>query len=105
MHDNWALIRLLPFLIGSKIPLDEPAWQILLTLKDIVERVVSPVHTAESIGCLDSKISEHRHQFLELFPHERLLPKHHFLEHYPPLIEAFGAVVGLWTVRFESQLL
>lgn len=103
MHENWALIRLLPFLIGSKIPLGEPAWQILMNLKDIVELVVSLVHTAETIGYLDSKNSEHRHQFLELFPHERLLPKHHFLEHYPQLIECFGPVVGLWTIRFESK--
>lgn len=81
MHENWALIRLLPFFIGSKIPLHEPAWQILMTLKEIVQLVVSPVYTAESTGYLDSKISEHRHKFLDLFPHEKLLPKLHLFEH------------------------
>lgn len=65
MHENWALIRLLPFFIGSKI--HEPAWQILMTLKEIVQLVVSPVYTAESTGYLDSKISEHRHKFLTFF--------------------------------------
>lgn len=44
MHEKWALIRLLPFLIGSKIPVDEPAWQILMNLKDIVELVVTCPH-------------------------------------------------------------
>lgn len=102
-HENWALIRFLPFLIGPKIPVDEPAWLILMDLKEIVELIVSPVHTQESIGYLDIKISEHRHRFLSLFPQQKLLPKHNFLEHYPELIQAFGPLVAMWTMRFEAK--
>lgn len=102
-HENWALLRLLPFLIGSKIPSDEPVWDVLMVLKEIVELVVSPMHTRESLGYLDSKISEHRHKFLNCFPNERLLPKHHFLEHYPELLEAYGPLLALWSMRFESK--
>ncbi|KAG5279538.1 hypothetical protein AALO_G00078850 [Alosa alosa] len=38
---------------------------------------------------LDSKISEHRHRFQAAFPQQTLIPKHHFLEHYPhyPLLQ------------------
>ncbi|KAK0131259.1 Sterile alpha motif domain-containing protein 3 [Merluccius polli] len=102
-HENWALIRLLPLIVGCKIPLDEPAWQILLTLKDIVELVVAPVHSNQTIAYLESKISEHRHRLLDAFPAVRLSPKHHFLEHYPRLIESFGPLVGYWTMRFEAK--
>lgn len=102
-HENWALIRCLPLIVGSRVPEDDFAWQILLTLKDIVELVVSPVHTAETIAFLDSKISEHRDRFLAVFPEERLTPKHHFLEHYPRLIEEYGPLVGVWTMRFEAK--
>lgn len=102
-HENWALIRSLPLIIGSRIPIDDPAWQILLTLKDIVELSVAPLHSPESVAYLDQKIYEHHHRLQELFPHLSLTPKHHFLEHYPALIKAFGPLVGLWTMRFEAK--
>ena len=102
-HENWHLLRFLPFIIGPKIPHDEPAWQILMILKDIVELAVSPTHSEESIGYLDCKISEHRLLFQALFPDEKLLPKHHFLEHYPEKIREFGPLAALWTMRFEGK--
>lgn len=94
-HENWALIRSLPLLIGSKIPCDDPAWQILMKLKDIVELTMAPVYSCESLAFLDFKISEHRQRLQEVFPTLKLTPKHHFLEHYPALIEAFGPLVGV----------
>ena len=102
-HENWALLRLLPLIVGETIPESEPTWQVLLNLKDIVEHVLSFIHTDFTICFLDSKISEHRHRFLEAFPQQRLIPKHHFLEHYPQLIKAFGPLVSLWTMRFEVK--
>ncbi|XP_051813200.1 uncharacterized protein LOC127536542 isoform X4 [Acanthochromis polyacanthus] len=102
-HENWSLLRFLPFLIGSCVPQNEPAWVVLLDLKDITELVVAPVHTDESISYLESKIVEHRQRFQELFPTVRLLPKHHFLEHYPRLIRCFGPLLSVWTMRFEAK--
>ena len=102
-HENWCLLRLLPLMIGLKVPEDEPAWQMLMTLKSILELVMSPSHTEESICYLDSLISEHRSRLLEAFPQQRLIPKHHFLEHYPQLIREFGPVAALWTMRFEAK--
>lgn len=77
-HENWNLIRFFPLLLGQKVPTDEPAWKLLLDLKDIVEVVVSPVQTQESIAYLNFKISEHRVRFKEVFPKSTFLPKHHF---------------------------
>lgn len=85
------------------MPTDEPAWKLLADLKDIVEVVVSPVQTQESIAYLNFKISEHRVRFKEIFPESKFLPKHHFLEHYPYLICEFGPLVALWTMRFEAK--
>ena len=39
-HENWSLLRFLPFLVGSLVPEDEPAWLILMDLKDITELVL-----------------------------------------------------------------
>lgn len=30
-------------------------------------------------------------------------PKHHFVKHYPQLIQAFGPLVHLWTMRFKAK--
>lgn len=75
----------------------------ILDLKDITELVTAPVHSVESIAYLECKISEHRKRYQELFPDKRLLPKHHFLEHYPEMIKCFGPLVSLWTMRFEAK--
>lgn len=48
-HENWCLVRLFPLIIGLKVPEDEPVWQMLMTLKDIVDLAMSPIHTKESI--------------------------------------------------------
>lgn len=57
----------------------------------------------QSIAYLECKISEHRQRYQELFPDQKLLPKHHFLEHYPELIKYLGPLVTLWTMRFEAK--
>lgn len=102
-HENWALIRFLPFNIGHMVSEDEMAWLILMVLKDIVELLVAPTHTEDSIDYLECKISEHRKIYQELLPNVQLLPKHYFLEHYPALIRKFGPLLGLWRMRFEAK--
>ncbi len=44
-HENWCLLWMLAFMIGDKVPEDDTAWQLLMTLKDVVELVMSPAHT------------------------------------------------------------
>lgn len=102
-HENWALIRLLPLLIGHKVPEGEDAWEILLLLKDIVELALATNHTVESVDILRYKLSEHRQLLQDTFPQYRLRPKHHFIEHYPDLIMAFGPLSHVWTMRFEGK--
>lgn len=63
-HENWCLLRLLPLIIGLKVPEDDEVWQMLMTLKDIVELAVAPVHTEQSICYLATLISEHRNRYL-----------------------------------------
>lgn len=48
VHENWTLLRFLPHLIGTRVPSNEPAWQVLCELKDIVELVVAPFPTEDS---------------------------------------------------------
>lgn len=102
-HENWSLLRLLPLLIGSRIPEQEPSWEILMDLKEIVEIIVTNTISEEILCYLESKISDHRKLLLDTFPDFKFLPKHHFIEHYVHLIRCFGPLVDLWTMRFEAK--
>lgn len=48
-HENSTLLRLLPLMVGSKVPEGDEAWAILMDLKEIVQLVLSPSFTEESI--------------------------------------------------------
>ena len=102
-HENVALLRLLPLIVGSVIPEGDGSWAVLMELKDIVGLVLSPTFTEETIQYLQTKIRNHRQMLLEVFPQFRLRPKHHYIEHYPKLIRCFGPLVHLWTMRFEGK--
>lgn len=102
-HENWALLRLLPLMIGDTVPVNEPSWEILMDLKEIVEIVVSDKVTEEALCYLTCKLSDHRSLVKATFPTFVLKPKHHIIEHYPHLIRCFGPLVDLWTMRFESK--
>lgn len=64
---------------------------------------VASKHTDESIHDLGCKITEYRELLQSTFPNFRLKPKHHFIEHYPQLIKAFGPLSDVWTMRFEGK--
>ena len=101
--ENWTLIRLLPVLIGIKIPTDDDVWYLLMELKDIVELCFAPCITEHAVGYLATKIAAHKRLYKELFPQTNLKPKHHYVEHYPQLIREFGPLTNMWTMRFEAK--
>ena len=39
----------------------------------------------------------------ELFSNVELRPKHHYLSHYSNLINEFGILIKIWTLRYESK--
>lgn len=102
-HENWALLRFLPLLVGHCVPEGEKSWNIILELKDIVDLLSSSSFTTETLCYLQAKISDHRQLLLEVFPCTKLRPKHHYLEHYPVLIKKFGPLIEFWTLRFEAK--
>ena len=102
-HENWSLLRMLPLLVGDQVPEGDPAWELILYLKDIVEISFSPVLSDSAIGFLDMIIKEHKLLLTETFPQFSLKPKHHFIEHYPHLITCFGPLALTSTLRFESK--
>lgn len=54
-HENHTLLRLLPVLIGSRVPEGDTIWEILMEMKDIVELAVSHSFTDNTIQYMASK--------------------------------------------------
>lgn len=102
-HENWSLLCFLSLLIRKTVPEQEPAWEILTDLKEIVEIVVSPVFSEETLHYIDVKLSDHRSLLRDSFPDFNFRSKHHFADHYPYLLRCFVPLAELWTMRFESK--
>ena len=55
------------------------------------------------IGHLRYHIEDHHTLFKKLFPAQNLTPKHHFLVHYPFMIEKVGPLINCWCMRYEAK--
>lgn len=101
--ENWCLLRLLPVIIVDKVDLHEPVWQLLITLKELVELVCAPKIATAQVAYLNIVVVEYLETRKAVFPSNHLKPKHHYLLHYASLILILGPLIWLWTMRFESK--
>jgi len=117
-----CFVRIFGALVGDLVPKGDPVWNLYLKLKDIVDFVMSKTFPKSCSNSLKTLVAEHHQIYLELtgetlkrhslirlvhFPKvlEKfgLKPKHHYLTHYPRLIEKCGPVLDLWTMRSEAR--
>ena len=98
------LVRILPFLVGDKIPEDNEHWMCFLVLRKIIDIVLSPVLSESVCTSLKLLIKEHHERFIMLYGSEAFIPKMHFMLHYPEQIKAVGPMVRTWTIRHEAKL-
>ena len=99
-----ALCRYFPLLIADKIPEDDEHWVSYLLLLRICDVALTPLCTQDTIPYLAQLIEEKLRKFVELYPGSRLIPKFHYMIHYPSQIEKFGPLIQSWTMRQESKL-
>lgn len=102
---NWTFLRLLPLIVGERVkfPWKDDVWLLLLHLRRIVNIICAPKITTNLIAILRQLIIDYLDLRQHHFPDHSLLPKHHYLSHYPNLILKFGPLIRLWTLRFESK--
>lgn len=101
----WCLIRFLPMILGDLI-VDEvhlKYWDLILQLLECMSFIFFRSFNESSILTLKSLIIKHHSLFKFLFPDQNLLPKHHFMCHYPFIIKMSGPLISLWTMRFEGK--
>lgn len=97
------LSQQLPLLIADKIPLDDPHWNSFL-LSKICCVANSPTCTSDTIAYLRILIQEKLEVFKTLYSNQKLLPKHHYMLHYPSQMQRLGPLIQSWTMRQESKL-
>ncbi|XP_056305506.1 uncharacterized protein LOC130217424 [Danio aesculapii] len=98
-----CLITNIPLIFGDLVPEDDLHWHLLLLLLNIINIVFSYSITEGMTVYLKHLIIEHHKLFKELYPSNNLLPKHHFMVHYPRCIRKVGPLIHIWTMRFEAK--
>lgn len=100
---SWCLLRNMPLLFGDLMEREDKHWELLILLLQIVNIIFSPVVSEGMTIYLKHLISDHHKLFKRLFPTVNLLPKHHFMLHYPRCIRKVGPLVHLWCMRYEAK--
>ena len=99
-----TLSQNLPLIIADKIPLDDPHWNSFFLLLRICNIANSPVCTPDTVAYLRILIQEKLEIFKTLYSNEKMLPKHHYMVHYPSQIQRLGPLIQSWTMRQEAKL-
>lgn len=100
---SWCLLRNVPLIFGDLVTSSDKHWDLLLLLLQIVNIVFSPKLSQGLCVYLKHLIVDHHTLFKQLFPQKKLLPKHHFLIHYPRCIQKIGPVLHSWCMRYEGK--
>ena len=79
----WMQGRFLPLIIGNLVASKDERWQLFNILLDINDIVFSPVVNEDSIGVLEGLIEEHHATFIGLYPGRSVIPKMHYMIHFP----------------------
>ena len=85
----WCLGRLLPLMIGDRVPNDNERWKNFLLLLSIMDYVLAPAISLDCVVHLRELIRDHHETFKELYPTCSIIPKMHYIIHYPECIEKY----------------
>lgn len=100
----WCLLLHIPFIFSDfafRLSL-KIKWLAFEKLLRIMSIVFSDKLNFNDIQTLRVLISDHLSLLLQEFK-VKLIPKHHFLIHYPSIILKMGPLYHLWTMRYESK--
>ena len=122
----WLFSRILPIMIGDKIPEDDQYWVNFLRVLEIADRLFSPNLEEDDAAYLQALICDHHEEFCHNYPDESIIPKMHFMVHMPCLMiqyviillileifsyylilyrayNRYGPLVRHWTMRYEAK--
>lgn len=100
---NWLLLRAIPFILLDKISVDDPHFELVLLLGQIVAIVVLQEFSENILCYLHQLIYQFKDLFRSLFPNRTEINKQHHLEHYVDAICQVGPLILYWCMRFEGK--
>jgi len=96
-----TLVNNFRFIVGDIVSQGNKIWEFYLLALKITKIISSPCTSKTAIQQLKFYISEHNKLYISFFGD--LKPKHHFLTHYPRIIEKIGPPHYLLSMRFEAK--
>lgn len=103
-YENWYFIIVFPlFMETLSFDIESEVWKMFISILEIVRLVCSLEVSKEDIIYLAQAIEAFTFFRKLAFPNNSFKPKHHYLNHYPQLIEQFGPLGKVWTLRFENK--
>lgn len=101
---NWTLVRLLPVFVGMKVAnTSDPVWETFVKLMELTDLLMAPTITPAQVAYLKVLIEDYITSRSIIFSTNKLRPKHHYMLHYSQLIQEFGPLCHVWTMRFEGK--
>ena len=95
--------RILPFLLADKVPEEDPHWENYVVLLRILDIAMAPMCTVDLCATMKVLIEEFLVVFTTLYPNSSIIPKMHYMVHYPSQIMAVGPLVRTWTMRYKAK--
>ena len=87
----WCLSMLLPLMIGDKVPESDLRWKNFLRLLEIIDILFAPVLSEDNVAYLHFLIEAHHKAFVDLYPSCSIIPKMHYMVHYPSWISRYAS--------------
>jgi len=98
-----TVVQTLPFIIGHKVPKGDSCWTNILRLIQIILFATSSYCSVDTPTYLRILIAEYLHNYRELYPKGRFIPKMHYLLHLPTQMVLYGPLRHHWCMRFEAK--
>lgn len=101
---NFYQLTLLPLVMIGKIKdANDSVLEMILLLLEITQIVSSHMITITQIIYIEGLIDRYLELRISLFPSNRLIRKHHYIQHYSLLLKLYGPLIKFSTMRFESK--
>ncbi|GFY70310.1 PC4 domain-containing protein [Trichonephila inaurata madagascariensis] len=100
----WVLMRILPLLIGDKVPYNNDFWNLYLLRLTIIDTLMAPVISLPETYALAENIADHHKLFLIFSPNTHLTPRMLFALHYPRIIRQLGLPVRVNRLLVQTYI-
>lgn len=101
--EKLCFFRFFSFLVGDKVPIDNPTYKVYLQLRAIVDIILAPQVSKGAAAYLKVCIEDFYVAFKKTFPNVNIIPKMHYIIHYPSLLLSYGPLSRLSCMRFEAK--